>query len=169
MIWSYIRGEKRTQMEKMKILSHDEMFVIKAEAEKLEERINLLFLNREYEPLYEILSSSENKKLAERNQHIYILYIMFQIIFGELNNKGKSCLEGKTTGQLIRIYRILTLYLRRIELDFPEEKQIEMAEYIEQEKLSFETIVGIISKNVTIVYKQKVIDRISSFPIFVND
>lgn len=150
-------------MEKMKILSHDEMLEIKAEAEKLEESINLHFINKEYESLYEILSSSENKKLAERNQHIYILYIMFQIFFGELNTKGKSCLEGKTTAQLIRIYRILTLYLRRIELDFPEGKQIEIAEYIVQEKLSFETIVGVITKNVTLVHKQKVIDGIRRF------
>ena len=57
-------------MEKMKILTYEEMLRINDEAEKLEEDINLNFMGKEYEYLYQILCLDVNKKLAEQSQHI---------------------------------------------------------------------------------------------------
>ena len=144
----------------MKIPTFEEISSINKSASELEDSINKFLEKKEYGQIFNILSSKDNKTIAGSNQRIYILYMMFQLMALEIELSGKTSLEGKTVSQIIRNYQILTLYLRRIEFDFPNDLQMEVLEYLKQEKVGLKIVVGIVNQNQVILQKQKVIDRL---------
>ena len=145
----------------MKIPTFEEISTINQRATELEKIIDNCLELKEYDQILNLLSLNENMAIAGNNQRIYILYIMFQLMALEIESSGTTSLEGKTVSQIIRNYRILTLYLRRIEFDFPTEQQLEILEYIKQERLSLELLIGIVIKNSVIIQKQKIINTLS--------
>ena len=136
----------------MKIPTFEEISSINKSASELEDSINKYLEKKEYGQIF--------KTIAGSNQRIYILYMMFQLMALEIELSGKTSLEGKTVSQIIRNYQILTLYLRRIEFDFPNDLQMEVLEYLKQEKVGLKIVVGIVNQNQVILQKQKVIDRL---------
>ena len=145
----------------MKIPTFEEISTINQRATELEKIIDNCLEMKEYDQILNLLSLNENMAIAGNNQRIYILYIMFQLMALEIESSGTTSLEGKTVSQIIRNYQILTLYLRRIEFDFPTEQQLEILEYIKQERLSLELLIGIVTKNSVIIQKQKIINTLS--------
>ncbi len=142
----------------MIIPTHDEIVTVISQASKLEKTINDLLEKEEYEGIMDIFAKPEIAKVIGRNQNIYILSIMTRLIMVEIKKTGKTSLQGKNTSQIIRIYKILTLYLRRIEFNLPINLQAEIVDYIKQEKLSLPIVVGIISNNSVIIQKQAILD-----------
>ena len=145
----------------MKIPTQEDIYLVNQKASKLEEIMDMHLKAKEYAQIFNLLSTEENKTIAGNNQRIYILYIMFQLMALEIELSGKTSLEGKNVSQIIRNYQILTLYLRRIEFDFPNDLQIEILDYLKQEKVSLKIVTGIVTKNEVIIQKQKVINRLS--------
>ena len=145
----------------MIIPTYEEIKESNSKALQLENQTNDLLKTRNYNEIIRIFSDKGVHELAGKNQSIYILMIMFHLMEYEINNTGKTTLEGKNTTQIIRIYRLLSLYLRRIEFDFLMEEQREILEYINQERIGLEIVLGIISNNTSIIQKQKVADGFS--------
>lgn len=145
----------------MKIPTYEEIFTVNQRASVLEETINRHLISKEYDQIFSLLSLEDNRAIAGSNQRIYILYMMFHLMALEIESSGTTSLEGKSVSQIIRHYQILTLYLRRIEFDFPNNLQIEIMEYLSQEKIGLKIVVGIVNKNDVIIQKQKVINRLT--------
>ena len=145
----------------MIIPTHDEIKQFNIEAEKLEKIVNNLLRQKAYDQLVKRFENKEAKILACKNQKIHLLEIMVRLIQYEIVNTGRTSLEGKDATQIIRIYQIVSLYLRRIEFDFPVNLQQELLLYLNQEGISLELLVGIIMNNTKIVHKQKIIKCLS--------
>jgi hypothetical protein len=147
----------------MIIPTHDELAEVMIRATEFEREINDLLEKGEYNTILDRFKHDDIKSIAGRNQRIYILSIMIQLIVMEIDKTGTTSLAGRNTSEIIRIYKILTLYLRRIEFDLPADTQNDIVNYIKQERLSLPIIVGIISNNSIIIQKQKVFDSIGTW------
>ena len=65
---------------------------------------------------------------------------------------------GRTVKEIIQLYRMLSLYLRRIEFDLPLEYRREIVDYIISEKISTEAVLAVIQMNKSIICKDEVTD-----------
>lgn len=144
----------------MIIPSHDELKEVMHKAVDFEIEINDFLVKRDYAKIMDRFKQQEIKEILGRNQRIYILSIMIRLIVVEIEKSGKTTLEGRDTSQLIRLFRILTLYLRRIEFDFPYNLQNEIVNYIKQEKIGLPIVIGVIANNSVIIQKQKIFDSL---------
>jgi len=141
----------------MKVPTYDEMVKYNSEAKDLEMLINTLITENRYNDIYEILETKESKEIAGRNQTIYILYILSQIMHFEIpQNVDRILFEGRDSEEAIRLYRNLSMYLRRIEFDLPIEYQKEIVDYILSERISVVAIMYVIKYNGSIHQKEKV-------------
>ncbi len=143
----------------MEIPTYEEMLIANEKSKEIEHRIDIAFFNKEYKELEEILKREETQILAGKNQRIYLIYLISEIVAEEINqNVGRNLLEGRKVDEAIRVYRILSLYLRRIEFDFPTEQKNEIVIYILQEKISITAVLGVIRTNTSIIQKDKVVN-----------
>lgn len=147
----------------MIIPTHDELAEVMIRATEFEREINDLLERGQYGEILDRFKHDDIKSIAGRNQRIYILSIMIQLIIMEITKTGKTTLEGSDISRLVRIFKILTLYLRRIEFDLPIEQQMEIVEYVKQEEISLPIVVGVISNNSVIIQKQKIFDNLSTW------
>ncbi|MCR5849034.1 MAG: hypothetical protein K6G75_13095 [Lachnospiraceae bacterium] len=144
----------------MFIPTYEEMSTINEKALKIEKSIeSLLSDKRDYDEIEKILSRDEIQEIALRNQRIYIFYSIFDI-FVEEKNQNVDCtlLDYRTIDEAINVYKILSLYLRRIEFDLPEIQKNEIISYILRERISMVAVMGIIKSNKRIIQKEKIIN-----------
>ena len=112
-----------------------------------------------YKKAIEFLLSSQLQSLIEKNQNIYILHIMAIIANWEMSqNVEHHLFAGRTVKEIIQLYRMLSLYLRRIEFDLPLEYRREIVDYIISEKISTEAVLAVIQMNKSIICKDEVTD-----------
>ena len=146
----------------MTIPTYEEAAQIQLEAEKIEEDINELLYKKEYDLVIRKMNATDTLEISHNNQRIYILYIMTNLIDCEIKAKGFTTLENKNTSQIIRIYKILSLFYRRMEFEFSAEEQKEIMDFIKHENIiSAEILLGVIQNNIYIINKQKVIANLS--------
>ena len=125
----------------------------------LKKKTEELIQNHNYPEIIKLYSENETKTIAGMNRDIYIFGIVSLILEDELRNKQKCFLEGSSFDEAIRLFRISSLLLRRIEFEFPMELQVDILTFIQQEEISMDFIFGVIKNNKAIVEKQKVISR----------
>ena len=145
----------------MIIPTHEEIAQINDKAELLEKTINSLLFDEKYDQIVKLFEEPETNEIVNKNQNIYILQLMICLIDYEIKLTGKTSLKGKDTTQLIRCYRIISLFLRRLEFDFPLELQRDIIDYMRSEGISEDLVIGIISVNPRILQKQKVTKRVN--------
>jgi hypothetical protein len=140
------------------IPTYQEIAKINREAELLENEVNELLKQRGTGlDAIDCLLDSKALEIASYNQRIYILRILAQIGRIEIERgERKTIFLNRNTDELITLYRVMILYLRRIEFDFPDEYVNEIAGYIITEKISAIAIVGIIDSARSIILKNKV-------------
>ncbi len=127
-------------------------------ASRLMAKTDLLLRNpSKYGEAISLLSQEDSKELAVHDQRIYMLYIISQIVSTEIDNNIPNVLfNGRNCDQLIRLYRILTLYLRRIEFNLPSDLSSEINSYIRSENISIIAVLGVLQNNFSILDKDKV-------------
>ena len=127
----------------------------------VEHQVDGLLKANRFDDVATLLLSEGVGSLSLLNRDIYILRIMSQIYLLE---KGKSIdrgiFERRNVKDIIRLYRITSLFLRRLEHNFPIEKQKEVISYIVNKGISTEAIWGIIQYNSSIINKDRVIDQL---------
>lgn len=145
----------------MIIPTHEEMLSVNTKSIEIKNRINDIVLagNVKIEDLEVILRQEETRRLAGMNQDIYLICLISEI-YREEKRQGeeKSIFDNRNIDEAIRVYRILSLYLRRIEFDFPMEQKSEIINYILNEKLSITAVFVVIMSNMAIIQKEKVIN-----------
>ncbi len=148
----------------MIIPKRDEIKKIQGYASEIEKQINSCLAEKvNYSEIIKILSSEKVQEILGKNQNIYILYIMSKVLEFELNqNVPRTVFDGRNTRDIIRLYRILTLYLRRLEFDFSKEYKMETIEYILSEKISMVAVMAIINNNNIIIHKERVISELQN-------
>lgn len=140
------------------IPTYQEIKKVNTDAEYLENKVNALLIQQgNCLEAIDILLDQKASEIASYNQRIYILRILAQIGKIEVERcERKMLFPNRTTDELIILYRVMVLYLRRIEFDFPGEYVDEIAEFIVSENLSATAIVGIIDSARIIIQKNKV-------------
>ena len=146
---------------KMIIPTREEIALYNKKTDELERIINAHLSNKEYEQIVLLFSDKETQVLTFKNSRAYIFQIIARLIKYETDLTSKTSFENRDISQIARIYRTVSLYLRRLEFDFPTELQMELLNYFEHENLSLELLIGIIMNNTKLVHKQKIIDRLS--------
>ena len=144
----------------MNIPTYEEISIINEKSSCLLNQIDSIIVEEfDFSELEKILLLEENQKLSRWNNDIYFLYLISEIVKDEINdNVDRTLFSGRNVKEAIRVFRILTLYLRRIEFDFPSEEKKEIVNYILQEKISLTAVLGVIKKNTIILEKEKVIN-----------
>ena len=143
----------------MIIPTKEEITIINKKAEEIKNKINLILSKKDYANIISLLSEEENHQIITHNTEIYILYLCSKAMEKEMySSVDKLLFEGRNVDEVIRLYRVLSLYLRRIEFDLPLEYQKEMVRYIINEKISIVSVVEIIKNNSIILQKEKVFD-----------
>ena len=146
---------------KMIIPSYEEIKVYISKSEELDRKINIYLENSEYEFIYTLFDDKEICLLTNKNQRAYLLWIIARLLKYEIDSTGETSLKGRNTSEIIRIYKIISLYLRRIEFAFPIDLQKELLIYLQQEKVSLELLIGIIMNNTKIIHKEEIITQLS--------
>lgn len=145
---------------KMIIPTREEITLYNNKTEELDRIINTHLEKNEYEQIIHLFDDRETQILTFKNSRAYVLQIIARLIKYEMDLTGKTSFESRNTAQMIHIFRTVSLYLRRLEFDFPEDLQLELWHYSEQEKLSMELLIGILMNNTKLVQKQKILDRL---------
>ena len=146
---------------KMIIPTYAEIESYNKKSEELDKRINAYLEKSEYESIYHAFDDKEMQLLTYKNQKAYLLQIIARLIKYEIDSTGKTSFDGKNTSEIIRIYRIASLYIRRIEFAFPIEHQKELLLFLQQERISLELLIGIIMNNTKIIHKKEIIEQLS--------
>lgn len=148
----------------MKIPTHEDVLQTRERAAAVKGSIAALLPDRSrYNEIIDMLSEPANEELSLHDQDIYILRIIAQTVKLELESNTRYVLfDGRSINDLVTLFRTLSLYLRRIEFDFPPELQKEILDYILKEKLSVIAIVSVIQNNMSIINKDKVTEGIKS-------
>jgi len=145
----------------MIIPSYEEIKGYISKSEELDKKINAYLENSEYESIYNLFTDKEICLLTYKNQRAYLLRIIACLLKYEIDSVGETSLKGRNTSEIIRIYKIISLYLRRIEFAFPIDLQEELLIYLQQERISLELLIGIIMNNTKIVHKEEIITQLS--------
>lgn len=144
--------------KEMEIPTYQEIKEVNDQAEKLENELNMLFMDeRDSQKAVELLLETKTAEIASKNQRIFILLILAHIVKLEIEQDEKNTLfENRTTDDLIRLYQIMVLLFRRIEFDLPVEYLGDVTDFILSEKISATAVFGIITSARIIVQKDKV-------------
>ena len=135
------------------------MVEVNNRADRLEKLIDSLLVEGKCFEAVNLLQKDKNIELAGYNQKIYILYVLSRIERNEMSEDvSRLIFEGRSVQEIIKLYRIIGLYLRRIEFDFPLEYQIDFLNFILEEQISIFAIISIINCNTSIIQKDKVIN-----------
>ena len=142
----------------MIVPTHEYVKSNREKASRLIAKTDLLLKNpSNYGEVISLLSQEDSKELAVHDQRIYMLYIISQIVSAEIDNNISNVLfTGRNCDQLIRLYRILTLFLRRIEFNLPSVLSSEINSYIRTENISIIAVLGVIQNSFSILDKDKV-------------
>lgn len=142
----------------MKIPTNDEMKQINKEANELENRLGqLLTQSLGYDQAISLLLTPSVSNLALRNQRIFILFILANVVKREIEAGEKHLLfDGRSVDDLIVLYQKLVLYFRRIEFDLPEEHFHEISEFVISENISATALFGIIDGANILIHKEKI-------------
>lgn len=103
----------------------------------------------------------EGDEVSAWDQSMYILTLLAAI--AEIESKMQAdryLFEGRTTAQLIRLYRRTVLYLRRIEFDLPAELQREGVDYMLAEQISIPALYGMIRSTRVLQQKEIITERL---------
>ena len=148
----------------MRIPTREDILHIQGESIKLRNFVDGLLKDPDrYPDIISLMSQEQCHQLASLDQDIQYLEIISQIVDLELKNGIDNVLfTGRDVNSVIRTYRILSLFLRRIEFGFPKDLQRDIVSYIIREKISLIALIGIIQSNVTILQKDKVCDDLTS-------
>lgn len=143
----------------MKIPTYEEISMINEGAYNLRQQIDDKIKKKsDISQIIQLFSNERIQEIAVKNQSIYILYIVSRIVETEIREGvGRNLFDDRTTDEVIKVYKRLTLYLRRIEFSFPQELQREIIDYVLREKISVVAILAVINKNESIIQKEKVI------------
>lgn len=145
----------------MVIPTYEEIESYNIKSEELDKKINAYLKENNYASIYLLFDNRETQILTFKNQRAYMLQIMANLIKYETDSIGNTSFKGRDTSEIIRIYRIISLYLRRIEFNFPSDLQKELLIYLHQEKVSLELVIGIIVNNSKIIHKKEIITQLS--------
>lgn len=145
----------------MIIPSYEEIELYNTKSEQLDKKINTYLNENDYASIFLLFNNKETLLLTYKNQRAYMLQIVSSLIKYEIDSTGYTSFEGRDTSEIIRIYRIISLYLRRIEFEFPTDLQKELLIYLHQEKVSLELVIGIIVNNTKIIHKKEIITKLS--------
>ena len=142
----------------MEIPTNQEIKEVNILAQNLEAELNHLLMNeKDSMKAIDLLLKPETEEIASKNQRIFILLILAHIGRMETEqNERNRLFDDRTTDDLIRLYQVMILLLRRIEFDLPGEYLKDVTDYIFSEKISATAIFGIISGARIIVQKDKV-------------
>jgi len=154
---------------KMIIPTYEEIESYNEKSKELDKMINSYLEKNEYESIYQIFDDKEMQLLTYKNQRAYLLKIIARLIKYETELTGKTSFAGRNTSESIRIYRIISLYLRRIEFAFPINLQKELLIYARKERISLELLIGIIMNNTKIIKKEEIIAQLSRLIGDVNE
>ena len=141
----------------MIIPTYEEMLAVNTLSKEIEKKIDIILAgDGDFDKVVEIVKQKETQEIITRNQRIYLIS---EIVLEEkAQNSSRTLFDNRSVDEAIGVFRKLTLFLRRIEFDFPVEQQKEIIYYILQEKISVTAVLGIIKLNKTIVHKDKVIN-----------
>ena len=144
----------------MIIPTYEEMLAVNTLSKEIEKKIDIILAgDGDFDKVVEIVKQKETQEIITRNQRIYLIYLISEIVLEEkAQNSSRTLFDNRSVDEAIGVFRKLTLFLRRIEFDFPVEQQKEIIYYILQEKISVTAVLGIIKLNKTIVHKDKVIN-----------
>ena len=142
----------------MIVPTHEYIKENREKASALIAKIDLLLKDpSKYDEVISLLSQEDSKDLAVHDQRIYTLYNISQIVSAEIDNNITNVLfAGRNCEHLIRLYRILSLYLRRIEFNLPSGLSSEIVSYIRNENISIVAVLGVLQNNYSILDKKKV-------------
>ena len=145
----------------MVIPTYEEIESYNTKSGELDKKINAYLRENDYASLYSLLDNKETQLLTYKNQRAYMLRIITQLIKYEIDSTGNTSFEGRNTSEIIRIYKNISMYLRRIEFNFPIDLQKRILIYMREEKVSIELVIGIIMNNTKIVHRKEIINKLS--------
>lgn len=147
-----------------KIPSRDEITAIHAGAGNVRNEIDrMLEKGRPYAEICDFIRT-QSRELAAWDQSMHILNRMASIAAIELEAQvDRYLFAGRTTEQIIRLYRRTVLYLRRIEFDLPTELQQAGIDYIKSEQISIFALYGIIQSTRILFCKEIIWERLQKY------
>ena len=142
----------------MEIPTYQEIKEVNSQAESLEIELNRLLMDeKDNKKAVGLLLTPESAEIASKNQRIFILLILAHIVKFEIEQNEKTTLfDNRNTDDLICLYQVMVLLLRRIEFDLPDEYLMEISDFILSERISATAVFGIITGARIIVQKDKV-------------
>ncbi len=146
----------------MIIPTHESVQKTRQQASLIKDQVSKLLGQRSnYPEIISLLAKDDAASLSLSDQDIYILRIISETVSLEMeNNTGYLLFDNRSIEELITLYKTLSLYLRRIEFDLPDDLKAEVLDYILKEKISVIAVVSVIQNNMSIVDKDKVTDGI---------
>lgn len=131
--------------------------ILATQIEKKIEEMNKDASQEDYQNICKLLDEERCVDVSTKSQRIYILEMLGIILKAELQ-KGieHNIFEGRNIEELIALYKKITMLLRRIEFDFPLEYQMELYEYIIDERISLLAVIGIIQRSEILIDKEKI-------------
>ena len=103
--------------------------------------------------------SEEFKYIAAKNQDIYILSKNAAILDEEIR-AGETVLliRGRNADDIIKLYRMITLCLRRIEFDLDERSCAEAVDFVLANRVSLTYVLGVIRLNGILKHNEKILN-----------
>lgn len=152
------------------IPSRDTVLKKQNESNVIKKTVDELFLSKKYEEACQMLDENVTAEVAMFDQDLYILCLLSKVMQLEFSmNTKRKLFEGRTTHDVIVLFRRLVLFLRRIEFDLPKELQHEIRAYIMTEQISMVGVYGIINGAKSIRRKEEVWKKTSDIITLRNN
>ena len=147
----------------VKIPGRDTIEKINHRAEELLEQLDVLLARGEAsrEEVFSLVGSGEFRDLSAQNRLVHEVRLMVNAAQVEWEQGvERTLLETGSTEKLIAIYRELCLLLRRVETGLPEEYGMELAAFLQRERISTVAVLCIIQGTELIYNKDSMIEKV---------